>query len=416
MRWSRLCGRPGGGFPGIRAQGTTDARAQGTTDAPGSEEGSEDGDDVDEGEQRAPVATEEPGLLAGVELDSFLHATENGPGKISSFCEVDGKQIHKQRALTEFMGTEFRNASRDRLKRVRAYTAGPSGSSTGSRGVGKRGGEAAGIDNTDSRGIVVGDPFAMLVATPGRSPTQYALGLFSCTKAPSEEQAQDGAVVKGRLMKLQWSSVAPAIAADRLEEGDGTPSSDIGEDGTPATGSWQYWGELGLHKGELSCKCRLVLPLDPDVVVTPVVVKETVTRTVLREGPMVQEQVEIEKSVDRTSFRFELADLTAVKDILVDEVDALSAWRHLPAQKTSGVDANPLPLHEDLFHVQAGALGVAPSGGLGSEKICCKLCTREVQRSKMRLHVGGHILKDKVRVFLIFVGMGMQDRVRLNLF
>ncbi|CAN0563114.1 unnamed protein product, partial [Ectocarpus sp. 12 AP-2014] len=74
---------------------------------------------------------------------------------------------------------------------------------------------------------------------------------------------------------------------------------------------------------------------------------------------------------------------------------ALSAWRHLPAQKTSGVDANPLPLHEDLFHVQAGALGVAPSGGLGSEKICCKLCTREVQRSKMRLHVGGHILKDK---------------------
>ena len=75
--------------------------------------------------------------------------------------------------------------------------------STGSRGVGKRGGEAAGIDNTDSRGIVVGDPFAMLVATPGRSPAQYALGLFSCTKAPSEEQAQDGAVVKGRLMKLQ---------------------------------------------------------------------------------------------------------------------------------------------------------------------------------------------------------------------
>ena len=153
-------------------------------------------------------------------------------------------------------------------------------------------------------------------------------------------------------------------------------------------------------KGELSCKCRLVLPLDPDVVVTPVVVKETVTRTVLREGPMVQEQVEIEKSVDRTSFRFELADLTAVKGILVDEVDALSAWRHLPAQKTSGVDANPLPLHEDL--VQAGALGVAPSAGLRSEKICCKLCTREVQRSKMRQHVGGHILKDKVRVFLLF--------------
>ena len=131
---------------------------------------------------------------------------------------------------------------------------------------------------------------------------------------------------------------------------------------------------------------------------------------------MVQEQVEIEKSVDRTSFRFELADLTAVKDILVDEVDALSAWRHLPAQKTSGVDANPLPLHEDLFHVQAGALGVAPSGGLGSEKICCKLCTREVQRSKMRLHVGGHILKDKVRVFLIIFGMGMLDGVRFNLF
>ena len=96
---------------------------------------------------------------------------------------------------------------------------------------------------------------------------------------------------------------------------------------------------------------------------------------------MVQEQVEIEKSVDRTSFRFELADLTAVKGILVDEVDALSAWRHLPAQKTSGgVDANPLPLHEDLFHVQAGALGVASSAGLRSEKICCKLCTREVQR------------------------------------
>ncbi|CAN0172224.1 unnamed protein product [Ectocarpus sp. 13 AM-2016] len=65
-----------GSAPGIRAQGTTDARAQGTTDAPGSEEGSEDGDDADEGEQRAPVVTEEPGLLAGVGLDSFLHATE----------------------------------------------------------------------------------------------------------------------------------------------------------------------------------------------------------------------------------------------------------------------------------------------------------------------------------------------------
>ncbi|CAM9556283.1 unnamed protein product [Ectocarpus fasciculatus] len=101
---------------------------------------------------------------------------------------------------------------------------------------------------------------------------------------------------------------------------------------------------------------------------------------------MVQEQVEIEKSVDRTSFRFELADLTAVKGILVDEVDALSAWRHLPAQKTSGVDANPLPLHEDLFHVQTGALGVAPSAGLRSKKICCKLCTRKVQRSTMRQH------------------------------
>ncbi|CAN0557408.1 unnamed protein product, partial [Ectocarpus sp. 12 AP-2014] len=42
-----------------------------------------------------------------------------------------------------------------------------------------------------------------------------------------------------------------------------------------------------------------------------------------------------------------------------------SAWRHLPAQKTSGVDANFLPLHEDLFHIQAGALGHGPVRGIG---------------------------------------------------
>ncbi|CAB1119905.1 unnamed protein product [Ectocarpus sp. CCAP 1310/34] len=203
--------------------------------------------------------------LAGGELDAFLHATESGPGEITSSCEVDGKQIHKQRALTEFMGPAFQNASRDRLKRLRGYTAGQSGSATGSRGVGGRGEEAAGIGNTDSRGIVVGDPFAMLVATPGMRPAQYALGLFSCTKAPMDEQAQDGSpVFKGRLMKLQRSKVAPAVGAVRLGEGDGTSSSDFGEDGAPAKDSWQHWGDLGLHKGELSCKCRLVLALDPD--------------------------------------------------------------------------------------------------------------------------------------------------------
>ncbi|CAN0057228.1 unnamed protein product [Ectocarpus sp. 6 AP-2014] len=307
-----------------------------------------------------------------VDSEAGITAPAANPGSAEPHCSafdwVIGSSTEPEDQVSHWID-QVSQCCRSRL--VPVDHSGVTSSGMHGRAIAKKNGKGQWICSCGKPNPVGGDP--------GRSPAQYALGLFSCTKAPSEEQAQDGAVVKGRLMKLQWSSVAPAIAADRLEEGDGTPSSDIGEDGTPATGSWQHWGELGLHKGELSCKCRLVLPLDPDVVVTPVVVKETVTRTVLREGPMVQEQVEIEKSVDRTSFRFELADLTAVKDILVDEVDALSAWRHLPAQKTSGVDANPLPLHEDLFHVQAGALGVTPSGGLGSEKICCKLCTREVQ-------------------------------------
>lgn len=323
-----------------------------------------------------------------VELDAFLQENEMEGNQRSPYCDVDGKQVHKQRVLTELMGSQFGTASRDRLKRVRGPSVGSSGV-TGLHGAG-RDTEGAGIGNTDAQGLGVGDPFAMMV---GMRPGQYTLGLFSCTLAPREEtRAGGGEVVKGRLMKLRQTRCA-------VEAGEGASTSGVipTTNSAPAADSWDHWGELGLHKGELSCKCRLVLPLNPDVVEEPVVVKETVTRTVVGMGPATQESVETENVVGRTSFRFSQSDLIAVKDLLVEEIGVLKAWRHLPVQNIAGADVNPLPIHEDLFHVEASTVGAAPVGGTGAEKVWCKLCLAQVPRSKMRMHVGGHILKDKVR-------------------
>ena len=193
-------------------------------------------------------------------------------------------------------------------------------------------------------------------------------------------------------MKLRWSTPAP-------EAGDLGSTSGVAAATTsaPIEDSWDHWGKLGLHKGKLSCKGRLVLPLDPDVVHKTVMVKEVVTRPVLETGPTVVESVEVEKEEERISYRFRFSDLIAIKDLIVEEVGTLQAWQHLPLRKNAGAEINPLPIHEDLLHVEGNTVGAAPVGGTGAEKIWCKLCLKQLPRSKMRMHVGGHILKDKVR-------------------
>lgn len=42
-------------------------------------------------------------------------------------------------------------------------------------------------------------------------------------------------------------------------------------------------------------------------------------------------------------------------------------------------------------------VGMAPAAGASAEEVGCKLCVKQLQRLKMRMHVGGHILKNKVR-------------------
>lgn len=372
---------PDGGFPGLRVEDLADAEGSGGS--------SEEQDHAREGVQRAPSATDGAVDNPSVELDAFLQENESGGNEGSPYCDVDGKQVHKQRVLTELMGSQFGSASRDRLKRVRGP---PSGRSSVSDlpGVGAGDAQCSGIGNTNARSLGVGDPFAMMVAT---RPGQYTLGLFSCTSAPREESREGtGEVIKGRLMKLRRTRSTLEVGEEAS-----TPGAVAATSNAPVEDMWSHWGELGMHKGELSCKCRLVLPLNPDVVHEPVVVKETVTRTVLGTGPMTQETVEVEKVSARTAFQFSRSDLVAVKALLVEEVGTLKAWRHLPLQKIARADVNPLPIHEDLFHFEADAVGATPAAGSGTEKIWCKVCLAQVPRSKMRMHVGGHILKDKVR-------------------
>ena len=249
--------------------------------------------------------------------------------------------------------------------------------------------EAAGIGSTDARGLDVGDPFVMMVST---GPGWYTLGLFSCTVGPTEDtRTGSGPVINGRLMKLTRSRCV-------LSAGEGVSSAGV----TPATNSspvgdwWDHHGELGMHKGELSCKSRLIMPLDPDVVVEPVATKEVGARQVVGAGVTAEEMVEEQTIVERTCFRFRLDDLVALKSTLVEQLGAMKAWDQLPRHKVASADINPLPLHEDLLHVEASTVGVAV--GTAVEKIGCKLCLKQLSRSKMRMHIGGHILKDKVRL------------------
>ena len=222
----------------------------------------------------------------------------------------------------------------------------------------------------------------MLVAQGGG---KYTLGLFSCTAAPSEETGGgNGEVVRGKLLRLKKT---PQV----LDASEGAPSS-----GAPAD-SWDHCGELGMHKWELSCKHRLVYPLNPDVVVEPQVVQESTTRIVLGAGPAAQETVQTEKVVHRTLFRFARDDLVAVHATLVEEVGALKAWGLLPTQKIAAADSNPLPIHEDMLHVEADMVGAGPARGTADEQLWCQLCVSRLSRKNMRLHVGGHILKDEVR-------------------
>ena len=332
---------PSGGFPGIRVDDDPDPDGSGG--------GSHAATTAHTGGQTSP-AVDDP----SVELDAFLQANESGGSEGSPYCEVDGKQVPKQRVLTEFMGSHYGSASRDRVKRVQGPTATPSGVAALPE-VGSGDTEGAGIANTDARGLCVGDPFAMMVAM-GRG--QYTLGLFCCTVAPSEgTRVGSGAVVKGKLMKLKQTTRALEAV-----EGASTSGAVSAAHSAPVGDSWDHWGDLGMHKGELSCKVRLVLPLDPDIVVEPAVVEETVTRTAPGEGPATEGSVHV---VERTLFHFTRADLVAVKATLVEELGALKAWNHVPLQRIAGADANPLPIHEDLVHVEADRVGVAPAGGGG---------------------------------------------------
>lgn len=125
--------------------------------------------------QSSPVAND-----PSIELDVFLQDHESGGNHGSSFCDVDSKQISKQRVPTEFLGPHFGSASRDRLKRARGPTAGTP-RAAGVPGVGGGDTESTGIGNTDARELDVGDPFAMMVSVgPGR----FTLSLF-LTKSPA---------------------------------------------------------------------------------------------------------------------------------------------------------------------------------------------------------------------------------------
>lgn len=105
----------------------------------------------------------------------------------------------------------------------------------------------------------------------------------------------------------------------------------------------------------------------------------------------------MENVVKSISFRFNSSDLVAFRDLLAAKVGALEASRQLPFHNIAHADVVPLPIHEVLFHVEAGIQGAAGAGGAGAEKIWCKLCLIRGPRSGVRVHVGGHILEGEVR-------------------
>ncbi|CAM9565389.1 unnamed protein product [Sphacelaria rigidula] len=117
------------------------------------------------GGQSYPSGTDDAVDDPSVELDTFLQKNESGGSECSPHCGVDGKPLHKQRVLAELIGSQFGNASRDRLKCVRGLAVGPS-VVPGLPGVGGDDIQRAGIGNTDARGLGVGDPLVMMVAMP----------------------------------------------------------------------------------------------------------------------------------------------------------------------------------------------------------------------------------------------------------
>lgn len=101
-----------------------------------------------------------------------------------------------------------------------------------------------------------------------------------------------------------------------LEAGEGVSTSGAvsAAHSAPVGDSWDTGETWECTKGNLlSSKVRLVLPLDPDIVVEPAVVEETVIRTVPGEGPTTEGSVHF---VERTLFRFSRAGIVAVNATL----------------------------------------------------------------------------------------------------
>lgn len=128
------------------------------------------------------------------------------------------------------------------------------------------------------------------------------------------------------------------------------------------------WESRQLDSHVYTCPLKLVLNLDPEM------------------------------SVNAT-YVFSLADLTILKDLLVTTVADVKGWSATPVvHRTPSPGTPPLPVQADLDYLFDGpeALEPAPTPSL-REKVNCPMCPSQIGLRKLRLHVGGHILEDKVR-------------------
>lgn len=127
------------------------------------------------------------------------------------------------------------------------------------------------------------------------------------------------------------------------------------------------WNERELDSFAYVCPVKLVVELDPDMT-------ETLTYAFTKEG------------------------LSGLRDTLVLTTEDLHGWSTLPTLRESPRGKNPLlPLHPDLVHALGGAEAGGGETAYVNGKAPCKICSKEVTMVRMRLHVGGHILRDEVR-------------------
>lgn len=246
-------------------------------------------------------------------------------------------QVHKASALKEYTGQHFRNASRDRLARVRGFTA-PSDVSAV---------DAPGTDQTDyAARLQVGDPFATLFKLPSQrnEPTTYAVGVLSATAPPSTDTrvgSVGGQVVKGHLMKL-------------LVGGNGT--------------LFEWEARKLCTEITYICPLKFVIELDPDM------------------------------SVDKMTYVFSMEELFSTQEVLVETVGLVEGFNETPVMRTVPHTVDSLPLHADLTYTSGVAPTpeeVPASSTAGTVE--CPACKMAMVVRELRQHVGGHIQETKVR-------------------